>query len=587
MRLKRGLILLFLALVALPASAAIGKVMQSPARVLDEAQTVYLGNLARRANGVPPLRWNAQLTDAARWFAWDSVENRVDPYCGHQDTNGQWPSDRAPLFGYKGGAGAENAFCGYVTPPQAIDGWMNSPGHRANLLDPNSREIGLGYYRRESDGRGYVVQDFGVDAVYPPVIINDEAITTTTPNVNLYIYNRSTNGGFAGLASATQMQIGNDECLTDAAWQPYTAEKTWALASGMGWRSVYVKTRDVFSRTIMVSDTIYLGTDVPLDQIGAAQLSTTRDRVTLRGLNTSGLPQVQFSLGWLADDTFGTFNKWWGNGERVDDSAAWGGTAYRLYPGDGESFAWAWDTGFFKDVPLVAYFRLKVNNNASTAEVARISVKGGGIEYGPLSLRGTDFSAANQYQEFALPFTFNTNPNDVFLMFNFWRSGSADVYVDAVSIFTAPQPVADSIEWPVPGGNYRGQGVWVRYTNGAQFSAIGDGQTTVPTLSVSPATLTFLASPDWSSSPQRLNVQRNGCPTFNWQVSDDAAWLHTVIDGDQIEASVDTTGMSLGAHYATITLTPLGVSGLAPIQIPVTLLLLEQVRHAHLPLVQR
>lgn len=45
---------------------------------------------------------------------------------------------------------------------------MNSPGHRANLLDPNSREIGLGYYLRESDRRGYVVQDFGADVVYPP-----------------------------------------------------------------------------------------------------------------------------------------------------------------------------------------------------------------------------------------------------------------------------------------------------------------------------------------------------------------------------------------------------------------------------------
>ena len=316
-------------------------------------------------------------------------------------------------------------------------------------------------------------------------------------------------------------------------------------------------------------------------------MSTTRDRVTLRGLNTAGLPQVQFSLGWLADDTFGTFKKWWGNGERVTDNTAWGGTAYRLFPGDGESFAWVYDTSFIRDVPLVAYFRLKVNNNTSTAEVARISVKGGGTEYGPLSLKGTDFSTANQYQEFALPFTFNTNPNDVFLIFNFWRSGNADVYVDAVSIFTAPQPVADSIEWLVPGGNYRGQGVWVRYTNGTQFSAISEGQTTAPTLSVSPETLTFLATPDWSSGPLRLNVQRGGCPTFSWQVSDDAAWLHTMIIGEQVEMSVDTTGLSLGAHHATVTITPIGVSGLAPIQIPVTLLLVEQVQRVSLPLMLR
>ncbi len=55
-----------------------------------------------------------------------------------------------------------------------------------------------------------------------------------------------------------------------------------------------------------------------------------------------------------------------------------------------------------KNVPLVAYFRLKVNDNTSGAEVARISVTGGTTEFGPLSLRGTDFTASNQYQEFAL-----------------------------------------------------------------------------------------------------------------------------------------------------------------------------------------
>jgi hypothetical protein len=64
---------------------------------------------------------------------------------------------------------------------------MDSPGHRSNLLDPNSREIGLGYYLREEDGRGYVTQDFGHDPVYPPVIIENEAITTTSTVLNLYI----------------------------------------------------------------------------------------------------------------------------------------------------------------------------------------------------------------------------------------------------------------------------------------------------------------------------------------------------------------------------------------------------------------
>lgn len=289
--------------------------VQTQTLLYNEADTVYRGNLARRNNGVPPLRWNLQLTHASRWFSWDSIENRPGGYCGHQDTLGRWPGDRALFFGYLGSAGAENAFCGYVTPQQAIDGWMNSSGHRANLLDPNWREVGLGYYRRDSDGRGYVTQGFGNDAVYAPVIIENEAISTTSPNVNLYIYDRSTGGGFAGFDSATQMMVSNNIHFSGASWEPYNANKAWTLVNGNGWRDVYVKTRDKFNRSLTVSDTIYLGANVPLNELGAAQMTTTQPQVTLYNLSGGALPQMQFSLGWLADDTFGSFGKLWGYGE--------------------------------------------------------------------------------------------------------------------------------------------------------------------------------------------------------------------------------------------------------------------------------
>jgi uncharacterized protein YkwD len=345
--------------------------VQTLALLYNEARTVYLGNLARRDNGVPPLRWNLQLTHAARWFSWDSTENRPSGFCGHQDSQGNPFYYRTSVFGYLGFAGAENAFCGYLSPEAAIQGWMNSPGHRTNLLDPDWREIGVGYYRRNSDGRGYITQDFGIDAVYPPVIIENEAVSATNPNVNLYIYDRSPSGGFAGLSAATQMMVSNDSHFSGAAWEAYTANKPWTLASGEGWRDVYVKTRDKFNRSLTVSDSIYLGANLPLNELGPAQISTTQSQVTLYSLNGGALPQAQFSLGWMADDTSDTFGKLWGNGERLNDGTALGGTAFRLYPGNGESSAWVWDTAFVKDAPMVAYFRLKVNDNTSNSEVAR------------------------------------------------------------------------------------------------------------------------------------------------------------------------------------------------------------------------
>ncbi len=584
--------ILFVSLLVPPVSAAFSRptVAQTPELLLKEAQTVYFGNIARQQNGVPPLRWNKQLTDAARWFAWDSVENRASEFCGHQDTQGNWPDYRARAFGYKGRAGAENAYCGYMEPQDAINGWMNSPGHRANLLDPNSREIGLGYYRRASDGRGYVVQDFGTDPVYPPVIIANEAISTTNTAVNLYIYDRASGGGFTGLGPATQMMLSNDACFSGASWQTYSANKAWSLTAGEGWRTVYVKTRDSLDRTASVSDSIYLGANVPLNELGEAQMSTTQSQVTLYNLNGGGLPQVQFSLDWMADDTFDSFKLWWGNGGRVNDAAAWGGTAFRLYPGNGESFAWVDTTSFIKDVPLVAYVRLKVNDNSSPAEVARISVTGGGTEYGPRSLKGTDFSVANQYQEFAIPFTFNTNPNDVFLTFNFWRSGSADVYVDAVTIFTTSQTVSTTMTWTVPGGNYRGQGVWVRYTDGNnQFSSLSEAQTNTgkPTLSVTPASLTFRALQNGTPPPaQSLNVARN-CGTFDWQVTTDAAWLQAQPQGQTIQVSVDLSGLDSGTHQGNLTVSAVGTSDISPVSIPVTLLVSEPSPPVFLPFLVR
>lgn len=554
--------------------------------IYKEMLTVYYGNLARRDNGVPPLRWNAPMTEAARWFSWDSVENRIEPYCGHQDTLGRWPSERVPIFGYKGSSGAENCYCGYMEPQAAIDGWMNSPGHRANLLDPNSREIGMGYYLRTSDWRGYLTQDFGVDAVYPPAVINYEAPHTTDTAVTLYIYDRSGGGGFRELGPATEMQIANEPCFSGASWQPYQAEKAWTLEAGDGWRTVYVKTRDAVGRATTVSDTIYLGNSVPVHELGLHLASRNAGAVTLYNLNTSW-DYVRLSQNWFVDDTFGTFGLNWGNGERVNDAAAWGGTAFRLYPGNGESNAWVWTTEFFKDLPLTAYVRLKVNDNTSTAEVARFSVAGGGTTYGPLSLKGIDFAAPNLYQEFPLDFTFH-DTEDVFLIFNFWRSGAADVYVDGVTIYTRRMPVSVPLTWQLPGGNYRGGAVWVRYEDAAgNFSPRTEGELTPLRLQVAPVTLSFLAQTGQNPAAQSLNVIREGCKTFTWSVSDNASWLHTSIAGNQVQVWADVTGLSVGTYSALLTVqAEAGVLN-SPIQLPVTLRVAEQLYRVYLPLTLR
>ena len=73
-----------------------------------------------------------------------------------------------------------------------------------------------------------------------------------------------------------------------------------------------------------------------------------------------------------------------------------------------------------------AYFRLRTSDNSAVGEVARLQVTAGTNTSAALVLKGADFSAANTYQEFRLPFTYHKSGNQVFLMFEFWRSSSAE-----------------------------------------------------------------------------------------------------------------------------------------------------------------
>ena len=76
-------------------------------------------------------------------------------YFSHVSQDGRTMSDRiekyTSSYGYKG----ENIALGYSTPEEVVKGWMSSEGHRANILNKNYTDIGVGY------NNGYWVQNFG------------------------------------------------------------------------------------------------------------------------------------------------------------------------------------------------------------------------------------------------------------------------------------------------------------------------------------------------------------------------------------------------------------------------------------------
>jgi uncharacterized protein YkwD len=69
-------------------------------------------------------------------------------------------ADRAHYVGYGFGEIAENVALGYPSAEAVVEGWMNSPGHRANILNPGVVETGIGI-ARSSAGGVYYAQVFG------------------------------------------------------------------------------------------------------------------------------------------------------------------------------------------------------------------------------------------------------------------------------------------------------------------------------------------------------------------------------------------------------------------------------------------
>ncbi|MGE8174955.1 CAP domain-containing protein [Pseudomonas fluorescens] len=89
-----------------------------------------------------PLAWNATLATAAQAHT-QSMANQN--FFDHKDRDGRTPGDRAELAGYAGQQIGENIAAGQDTVRKVVDGWLSSPGHCANLMNPQFRELGAAY----------------------------------------------------------------------------------------------------------------------------------------------------------------------------------------------------------------------------------------------------------------------------------------------------------------------------------------------------------------------------------------------------------------------------------------------------------
>ncbi|GGS16189.1 hypothetical protein GCM10010284_57140 [Streptomyces rubiginosohelvolus] len=114
-----------------------------------------LVNQERAKVGCSPLSTSAPLTSLAQNFSEDMAARG---FFDHTDPDGDTPWDRAAQAGVQGLA-AENIARGQADAQAVMEGWMNSEGHRANILNCDYKTIGIGVH--EGSGGPWWVQNFG------------------------------------------------------------------------------------------------------------------------------------------------------------------------------------------------------------------------------------------------------------------------------------------------------------------------------------------------------------------------------------------------------------------------------------------
>ncbi|AFS77422.1 putative sporulation protein YkwD [Gottschalkia acidurici 9a] len=120
-----------------------------------ESEVVRLVNVERSKQGLAPLKMSAELSKVARTKSQDMADKN---YFSHTSPTYGSPFDMMKQFGIKYNTAGENIAKGYDSAQSVVTGWMNSPGHRANILSSNFGTIGVGYV--EKNGTTYWTQMF-------------------------------------------------------------------------------------------------------------------------------------------------------------------------------------------------------------------------------------------------------------------------------------------------------------------------------------------------------------------------------------------------------------------------------------------
>ncbi|WP_102275438.1 SafA/ExsA family spore coat assembly protein [Cytobacillus massiliigabonensis] len=114
-----------------------------------EDQVVQLVNQERAKYGLNPLKSNWELARVARYKSQDMIDRK---YFDHNSPTYGTPFQMMKSFGISYRSAGENIAAGQATPKEVVQAWMNSEGHRKNILSSSFTEIGVGYVKGGSYG---------------------------------------------------------------------------------------------------------------------------------------------------------------------------------------------------------------------------------------------------------------------------------------------------------------------------------------------------------------------------------------------------------------------------------------------------
>lgn len=194
-----------------------------------EQQVIDLVNQERASRGLTPLKYSEGLTRAARYQAADMSQ---DDYFSHDTKDrvgGQLVTRCGPwdrIANYYSGANGENAAAGYSSPSAVMQGWMKSDGHRNNILNPDTRAIGVGFYQGGGYYHYYWIQDFGtqVDTLAAPAL-------GSLPNNLTFLYSIPDQKLYPSHQSISLTNVGSQDLLS---WQLDSQGTFFSASPGNG-----------------------------------------------------------------------------------------------------------------------------------------------------------------------------------------------------------------------------------------------------------------------------------------------------------------------------------------------------------------